>query len=729
MNETPVARPLVLDDLNPRMNVTLVQDDYGLGCVSNFFTRKKEFGLDLETNVVSDLNERFVRCIQVGDRDEQYVIDLLAFSKCVETLKQAQRLDGVRKAVYGHVIEVLRPALESREWLKIGHNLQFEYENLRMGFGLRAWHFWDTCLAERVILCGLVSAKAEGYFALDDVLLKYGRVIIDKSLQRSFELDQPITQDKLIYAALDTRLPLKVKESQTKILLKDNLMRTAQVEFDAIPAFGDMRVHGFYVDSEPWLALARKKEGELREIIKNLDAQFIPIVGLGFRRIKLVHDLGVLEMSWRAEDDKTLRAAKRKEFMEARSAISHWQELSETWEGEAAINYGSNQQLRLALLKFKCLAGKKLKDTNDKTLEKLKGIPVIDLIRKYREVNKAITTYGANFLTKYRSKITGRLHSNINQIGAETGRTSSDNPNIQNIPGDEEYRSCFIARPGYKTITIDVSGCELRICASDSGEPVWLEAFNKDWDVHSLGAEYVYPLKWKEAAEPICLFYLGGKKLKCDCKGHGKIRKPIKSLNFGVIYGLSETGYARDTGKGRLEAREDLRHYANWIPVLWKHLKKLNDDATWKLESRTRLGRRRAFHRPTPEKAINNLRNRLKREPYDVEVRKELARMWSSIGREGMNAPIQGGNSDLMKLAIGCGFDSNGKPFLWHSLESETGAMLENMVHDEIVIEAPEKSAEKARDLGQDAILRAGHEIYDKVDMETEACIADCWKK
>ena len=103
--------------------------------------------------------------------------------------------------------------------------------------------------------------------------------------------------------------------------------------------------------------------------------------------------------------------------------------------------------------------------------------------------------------------------------------------------------------------------------------------------------------------------------------------------------------------------------------------------------------------------------------------------MWGSIGREGRNAPIQGGNVDLMKMAMGCGFDSNGQDFLWHILEPQHNALMENLVHDELVVESPEGSAQFVADAIQNAILRAGREIYKKVDMESEASVSDCWEK
>jgi len=747
MNETTKVYPkLRLSDLKPEPNVLLVKDSAGLLKIKDLFNRKKLFGLDLETNVVNDLNARFIRTIAVGDAWEQYIIDLLEFAKTysaqcadlspVEILKKAQRDPVLREKVFGEIIQILKPALDSKEWLKVGQNLQFDYECLRLCLGLRMWNLYDTMLGEKVIMCGLVAAKTAGYFALDDLVRKYAGFQIDKTLQTSFDdLSRPLDNAQLQYAALDVRLPIGIRgnsnRGQIHLLERDDLVRTAQVEFDAIPAFGDMRVNGFYCDREAWMTTFRKKMVEHAALVKELDAVFIPIVGeLAHPQTvnELRNSLPRLEAKWRTTEDKTLRAQYRSEFMTARSSISKYQDRKEKCDGEANINYGSNMELKAALIKLGVPAAK-LKDTNDETLAKLAGNPAIDLVRKFRELNKCVTTYGEEFLNKYVSPISGRVHSSIDQIGAKTGRSASSNPNTQNIPTDELYRSCFIAQKGYKIITVDVQGCELRIITDMSGEPVWLEAFSKDWDVHSLGAEYIYPDDWRAATEEGCEFYLDNKKLKCRCKKHGKIRKPIKNVNFGVIYGLSEMGYARDTGKKRTEARKDLEHWRQWVRVLWAFLEKLTQDARMNCESRTTLGRRRLFHRPNPALAISTFKKKFKRAPTDRELSQQLAQLWASVGREGTNAPVQGGNGDLIKLAMGCGFDKNCKPFLWHTLEPELGGLIVNLVHDELVVEGPEANADKIKVMVQDCIERAGSEIYKKVRMVSDGCVADCWQK
>ena len=758
--EKPFVPPLDLEKLVPKMNVTLIQDCEGLKKLADFFQRKREFGYDLETNVVQDINTRYIRTMQYGDKEEQYVIDLMAFAKTaaerinmdpIKLCRKAQRDPSLRREVFGAIIAVIKPVLDSNEWLKLGHNLQFEYENTKLCFGIRMWHLWDTMLAEQIILCGLVPAKTQGHYAMDDVVRKYGGIQIDKTLQTSFDdFAKDLTLPQVTYAALDVRFPFPVRSRQEKIMVRDGLMRTAQVEFDAIPAFGDMRVNGFYCDKSEWMKKFESNVIKLNETIAALDKWFIPIVGLA---VEPPHDLKALEEDWRryggrklSEGEKADRDAARVAFYKARGEVSAYREAAADFQGQAAINYASQKQLLPALWKIKGIDPKKLKNTNDKTLDKLatvgeegmpgykKGHPCIDLVRDFREYSKAVSNYGEDFLKRYVSEISGRIHSRINQIGASTGRTSSDNPNMQNIPKDKSYRRCFKARKGYKIITTDIAGCELRIITSMSGEPIWIEAFQKNWDVHSLGAEFVRSLEWIAAAGPGCKFYLDGKKLKCKCEAHEKIRGPIKNLNFGVIYGLTVYGYMRDTGKKMVEAEADLAKYRRWVPKLWNYLAQLSDLAKNLLESRTTLGRRRIFKRPTWDAAkahwLKEPRNKaLKRDPLPKEISSEMKRMWSSIEREGRNAPVQGGNGDLIKLAMGCGFDKDGKPFLWHTLEPEFGGLLENLVHDELVTEGPEEHAQEIQDATQDAILRAGREIYKDVDMDSDSNIDDCWSK
>ena len=175
--DKPFTPPLDISALKPPMNVKVISQVEDLKLLTDFFSRRKEFGFDLETNVVHDLNKRYVRTIQAGDRDEQYVIDLMAFARSatqtidldpVTICQKAQRDPELRRQVFGPIIDVLRPVLDSRDWLKLAHHAQFEYENMKLCFNIRMWNIWDTFLAEQIILCGFIPAKAVGHYALDE---------------------------------------------------------------------------------------------------------------------------------------------------------------------------------------------------------------------------------------------------------------------------------------------------------------------------------------------------------------------------------------------------------------------------------------------------------------------------------------------------------------------------------------------------------------------------------
>jgi DNA polymerase I-like protein with 3'-5' exonuclease and polymerase domains len=735
--------------MKPPLNVTLVTDKDGLAKVADFFRRVRIFGFDTETNITPTFFGRRIRTIQVGDRNEQYVIDLLAFAGSPETLINCQ--GGYNRDTFwkgNHplqpVIDVLRPVLDSREWLKVGTNLQFDYEVMKWCLGIRSWNFYDCFLAEKVIYAGVVDFRKGGFYALDDMVGRYCGMYVSKVHQKSFDMSTPLTQDQIDYAGLDTRWPLAVKIGQEKNLTSGDLHRTAQIEFDAAPAFGDMRLNGLLLSKTPWLILNTEVTEKQVRIVEQMDVMFIPAVG---RKGIPDHDLLALELEWKNTEPKvagsTLRAEARKRFVTARREIKEAQDNMESYEGEAAINYASNDQLHAALLKLG-FTKKQLPSTGDEILEKVAEHPswdvfkvftdnlvadcgVIDLIRLYRETNKLLTTYGEGFITKYLDDDTGRIHSNINQLGADTGRSSSTKPNVQNLPKDPRYRACFIAREGWKILTLDYNGCELRILAELSQERVWLDAFLKDWDVHSVGAEILFGDKWKNAAEEGCAYYKNHQ--KCKCKEHKKLRDQVKAINFGLAYGMGPKKLADQVGITYQEAVELLNRYKHAFPTVTAYLEESGNNAKMLLESRTICGRRRKYAKPEWAVAMARAAKDLKRKPTDEEIKKKYKGMFGIIERAGKNSPIQGTNADMAKLAMGCGFDSNGKPFLWHTLEPEYGALIENFVHDEIVAEARDEVAEPAFHAIGDAMQRAGAEFVKIIPMTYEGHIGEYWSK
>jgi DNA polymerase I-like protein with 3'-5' exonuclease and polymerase domains len=748
---TGTLKALIPSEMSPALQPLLVTDRQGLSLCVAFLERTKVFGYDLETNVTNNFTERRIRTIQVGDRNEQYVIDLLAFAGGKEELVAGQG-PGASNNSLQPVVEALRPFLESKDWLKVGHNLQFEYETVRYCLNMRTRGFFDTFRAEQQIWAGLVHRMTTGFWALEDVVGKYiGLQMTDIETGKTFDLETPLTDNQILYCALDARLPMAVRVGQLRKLEEARLIASVEIDFGAIPAFGDMHLHGVQTDDVAWTALIDDNLIKKAALLKRLDEILLPVVGSKYKSQAEQDRLDELEDQWRlcpskTTEEKAARAALRKAFMTLRTAINERTKpsVAEKCEGEAAIKYGSPKALLEALRKLG-FGEKKLPNTNDTTLEMLAtfpnmevgdafidggslNFPFIDLLRLFRTVDKQLSTYGYAWITTkdkggHRNPVTGRIHSNIDLFGTDTGRTSSSSPNIQNIPKEKRYRHCFTARPGYKVLTIDYNGCELRILAEMSQEPVWLAAFAKDWDVHSVGAEILFGQEWAEGAEEGCKYVAAHQ--KCKCKVHEKLRGKVKAINFGLAYGMGPAKLAKELGIAFSEAEDLLVRYKAAFPRVMTFLDELGKAAKTTLEARTIIGTRRRWKKPSwetaKERAIEDKKDKKIFTPVtDRDIRWKYTGMFGSIEREGKNAPIQGANANLSKLAMG---------LAWERLEPDFGAYWLNMVHDELVVECPEDKAEECFSWISECMVKAGAMWIKSLPMSVEGHIKDTWTK
>lgn len=746
-------------EMNPPLKPMLITNSEGLFYLRDFFNRVHEMGMDTETNITATFYDRRCRTIQVGNKDEQYVIDLLAFAGSKEQLVFLQGDYGVRipGSPLEEVVDTIREAFQSPSWTKVGANLQFDYEVLKWNFGIRTCGMYDIQLAEKIIYTGAIGFFESGVWALDDLVRRYCGLEIDKSHQKSFDLSTPLTQSQIDYCGLDGRLPLAVKKGQEAKLVKGKLERVTRLENAAIGAFGDMRLNGLLIDKDKWMGLVRDVERKHKVIVKYLDKHFSCVVGN--KKAPDLEELKTLEQRWRDESDKQVRAEHRKCYMESQKALTQWKKESATWEGDAAINYSSNAQLLAALRKMG-YTKTALKSTNDQDLKQhaahqkwdvatvfedeglnlLDQCDLFDLIRLYRETSKVMSTYGEEFLAKHIHPVTGRVHSTISQLGAETGRTSSSKPNVQNILKGADWRGCFVARPGYKIITVDYSGCELRILAEVSGEKIWIEAFNHGDDVHSVGAEILFGDEWKNGAEHGCKYYkvVDGRAQhqKCSCKTHKKLRGIIKNINFGLAYGMEAKKLAEDLGITKKEAQALLDKYRATFPTVTEYLRQSGQSGLMNLEARTLAGRRRLFEQPTWEMAVKKTQELFKRlkltpsqEEFSKKVNMTFKGMYGSIEREAKNTPIQGTNADMAKLAMGAEITEDGFQYMWHRLETEFGALLINFVHDEFVVEVPEDKAEACFHFVGECMKMAGAEFVKSVVMDYEGHIDTKWRK
>jgi DNA polymerase I-like protein with 3'-5' exonuclease and polymerase domains len=838
----PELRPLILSELKPPMNITLVQDDAGLDKLAHWIALVGMAaipicGLDTETNFVHDFWFRRVRTIQIGDKDAQFVIDLLAFAggdplKLVES----QGNYGVNNGgLYDKIFEVLDPVLCTAKFLKVGQNLPFEYEVFNWNFGRRIWHLYSTDLAERVIQAGRIALKKYKEFSMLQIVERYFHLTINKDEQKNFDLESPLTQEQIEYAAFDVRMPLAMRLAQLRVLTADQLLATVQIENDAIGTFVDAHLVGQNIDDARWMKRVEAVKARRIEELKILDETFIPKVGTKTTAIDY-NELDRLEGIWRnnfekptadeeasavaireekdklkkeplrtiLKNQKQLRAqakaGARSEFSALSKIRTKYLKIIDKCEGEAFLNYASNQQLLAALQQFPGM--KNIDSAADDVLIKFNDRPMIQVLRRYRKGKKETGTYGVvwtqRWITKplaaegWRHPGDGRLHCRFNQLEAETGRTSSEKPNAQNLPKDDEIRACFICDPpdpitGEENciVTVDMAGAELRIIAELAQAQSWITAFAKGQDVHSVSTEILYPERWptlackggelwydpekkKEVVLPPCEYYAldaegQPKRLKCKCPQHVELRNGAKFINFLLCYGGGPDALADDLGVSLDTAKELMKLHEQRFPEVWAYLFRSGEAAKRNGEARDMYGRRRLFLEPTYDLArewvMDNDAEKLElededcdaalfafkakelreptedekwslthRAPTDKEIRSGMRAMLGSIGRRGKNHCIQGTNASIIKRAMGCGFDKNGVPYLWHTLPKYK-ARIQNMVHDELVVHCPKKYGEQVKALVGDAFKRAAAEVMHLVIMEFDGHIAERWMK
>mgnify|MGYP000488316778 CR=1 FL=1 len=317
-------------------------------------------------------------------------------------------------------------------------------------------------------------------------------------------------------------------------------------------------------------------------------------------------------------------------------------------------DFNPNSPKQLGTLLFDTMGlhhGKKTKNgwsTDAETLEKLRDIPLVEDILQYRACQKLNSTYVEGLLKVIGED--GRIHTRFNQTEARTGRLSSDNPNLQNIPIRTEMgsklRAYFVAKPGCVLVDADYSQIELRILAHVTGDAHMQEAFLSGADIHRSTAAKIYNIRPEDVTP--------------------RLRSSAKAINFGIMYGKGAYSLSKDIGVSVKEAEAFLQTYLATFPNIDGYMEKTIADARQCGFVSTLFGRRRAL----PELNSNN---------HNIRASGE---------RMARNTPIQGTAADVIKLAM---------VRVWRRLRDEKmESRLILTVHDELIVEAPEAEAEKA---------------------------------
>ena len=380
-----------------------------------------------------------------------------------------------------------------------------------------------------------------------------------------------------------------------------------------------------------------------------------------FSQIELPLEAVLSEMeTWGIRIDQGYLAVLSKQLGEDLSRIE-----TEAYElaGEE-FNLGSPKQLSALLFEKLGLDTKKTRktktgySTNAAVLEKLQGDhPIIDLIIENRTLAKLKSTY-VDALPSLVRKDTGRVHTDFNQSVTATGRLSSSNPNLQNIPIRTEFsrqiRKAFIPQPDWILASADYSQIELRILAHLSEEDKLVEAFQSQRDIHALTAQLL----------------LESEEITPEERRLGKI------INFGVIYGMGPHRFAREAGVSYGDAKTFIERFYDRYPGVFNFLKRMEAQAVSQGYVETLLGRRRYF--TFESRSLRELQGRSLEDLEDLDLNSlKMSNYERGQLRAAANAPIQGSSADLIKKAM---------VQLHQKLNRETAHML-IQVHDELIFE------------------------------------------
>jgi DNA polymerase-1 len=500
------------------------------------------------------------------------------------------------------VLSLLRPVLESDDVSKIGQNLKYDRAVLlNHHLELRGISF-DTMVASYLIDPSArqhnLSNLAKKYF--DYQMIEIGELIGTGKKQKSFA-EVPVDL-ALEYAAEDADIALRLKGVLEPLLKKNELLKLfREVEMPLVPVLCDMECAGVSLDT----AILKKMSASLDKQMKRLTAQTYELAGHEF-------------------------------------------------------NINSPVQLQKLLFEeLKLPPGRKTekgtgRSTDVEVLQQLSKLhPLPGKILEYRQLAKLKSTY-ADALFELINPNTGRVHTSFNQTVTATGRLSSSDPNLQNIPvrtevGRELRRAFVPATKGNVILSADYSQIELRVLAHFSKDRTLIESFKRGEDIHARTASEIYGVKINEVIP--------------------EMRRQAKTVNFAIMYGVTPYGLSQQSDLSTSEAKKFMEIYFARYPGVKEYIEQTIDLARRQGYVTTLLGRRRHL----PE--INS-RNRTVREFAE---------------RTAINTPIQGTAADMIKLAMIA---------IWRELK--TGRLATKMilqVHDELVFEVPRKETETVRKL------------------------------
>ena len=515
------------------------------------------------------------------------------------------------------VLEALKPLLGDKKIGKIGHNIKFDYQIMAQHGVELAGISFDTMVANYLInpLLRAQTLSELAFAELGIEMVEITELIGPKGKTQKTFAEADI-KEAVVYAAEDADITWRLYEVLAPRLKKlgrvDEVAQ--QMEWPLIPVLGDIELQGVELDTS-----------YLAKFAKKIDTDIVKCQ----------------EQIWKL-------------------AGGHF-------------NISSTQQLKEVLfdkLKIQSDNLKKIKSgvsTAASELEKLRGShKIIDLIFEYRELTKLKSTY-VDALPLLVSKRDGRVHTSYNQTIAQTGRLSSNNPNLQNIPVrtalGKLVRNAFVAAKGKVFVSADYSQIELRLAAELAHDKEMIRAFEDGADIHRLTAAQLYEVKPEDVTT--------------------EQRYAAKTINFGILYGMNPHGLSVATGMDNHQAREFIDRYFSIRRGVADYIESVKHFARKEGYTESLFGRRR----PCPDVVSNNFIVR------------------SAAERAAVNMPLQATAADMMKLAM-----------IKVAKRLPEGAHIILQIHDELIVECDASQADAVSKILRDNMINV-HKFSVPIDV------------
>lgn len=674
------------------------------------FRLKEDKGiqLDTETNVTDFYNDRELYVVQIGDLSgtEQHIFDIPDITD-------------------EEVLEQLRLILES-EVSKLAHNGKFEYIVLYKHFGIYTDNYKDTMLASKLITAGL-DLKA-GYNGLANLVLLFFGIDLSKGAQTSFT-GEMMTPGQLAYATSDVLYLGKLLNALMPALKKWDLVKCWNLENKSIRPIGDMTINGVNIDQkalqENIVNYEKRAKDSKDKMVTAFTEDNAPGVQEAIAALNIIQANDEVIINWNSSvqkrkilqyfyPDENITSTAKTVLTKLEKELDNPKFLTMYLNGNTDglnsilvsrhidfldregmlvragnlnINFNSNKQA----LEFFQIWYPDLKSVGVKVLKKLKH-PVIVAYKTYAKANKLVTSFGSNMLGFIESD--GKIHSSYNALTDSGSRMSSQRPNSQQFPSNEEFRRIFIPTEGSKLLDSDYASMELFLAADLSKDVNMLGAIAKGYDLHSYSAYQIFGQKWLDAGgDAIPL----GKPKTAEA---GKMRTKSKGASFSLLYGTGVTAFSENNDMTVKEGKVVIEAYYAAFPQLAAFFKQSGEDA---------------------------LRQRYVREPYFKRVRffnKPTNGMEAShVKNAGMNYKPQATNMSIIKYAL-CLV----KKYIEKN-ELDDYVKLVFTIHDEILTDVAESHVDMWQKVQTEMMEKAAMYAMPGGEIKADTDVLDHWTK